>query len=79
VTNRVRSLFVATTQGYAGAVVKDGQHLFNDDLESIARARAERSISLTMPIRAESWKTTPMLPVFQTFLPEGFLREHVKS
>jgi serine/threonine-protein kinase HipA len=78
VTDRVRSLFVATTQGLAGVLIKDGQHVFNYDREAIAQMRAERSISLTMPIRADSWKTTPMLPVFQTFLPEGFLREHIK-
>lgn len=78
-TDRVRALFVATTQGDAGALVKDGQHVFNYHLDAITQMRAERAISLTMPIRADSWKTTPMLPVFQTFLPEGFLREHIKA
>lgn len=76
---RVRSLHVATTQGYAGTLVKDGQHVFTYDIDAIDPERAERSISLTMPIRAASWKTTPMLPVFQTFLPEGFLKDYIRE
>lgn len=76
---RVRSLHVATTQGYAGTLVKDGQHVFTYDIDTIDPERPERSISLAMPVRAASWKTTPMLPVFQTFLPEGFLKEYIRE
>ena len=66
---RVRTLHVGTTQGYAGLLAKDGQHVFSYASEVVADEVAQRSISLTMPIRTESYKTTPLLPVFQTFLP----------
>ena len=78
-SDRVRSLHIATTQGYAGTLVKDGQHVFTYDIDTIDPERAERSISLSMPVRAASWKTTPMLPVFQTFLPEGFLKDYIRE
>ncbi len=78
-TDRVRSMHVATSQGYAGTLVKDGQHVFTYDIASVDPVRPERAISLSMPPRAASWKTTPMLPVFQTFLPEGFLKEHIRA
>lgn len=78
-TERVRSLYVSTTQGYAGTLVKDAQHVFTYDITTVDPERPERAISLTMPPRAASWKTNPMLPVFQTFLPEGFLKEHIRA
>lgn len=78
-SDRVRSLHVSTTQGYAGTLVRDGQHVFTYDIDTVDPEQPERAISLTMPPRAASWKTTPMLPVFQTFLPEGFLKEHIRS
>ena len=74
---RVKVLHVDTAQGYAGLLAKDGQHVFNYAPDTISAADEKRSISLTMPIRAESYKTTPLLPVFQTFLPEGFLADRI--
>lgn len=74
---RIKALHVATTQGYAGLLSKDGQHVFGYGPDVVAADDAERAVSLTMPVRAESYKTTPMLPVFQTFLPEGFLAERI--
>ena len=70
---RIKDLHVSTAQGFAGLLSKNGQHVFSYAPEAVASEEPERSISLTMPVRAESYKTTPMLPVFQTFLPEGFL------
>ena len=55
---RVRVLHTTTTQGVAGVLSKDGQHVFAYD--SVTYTPAERpdlAISLTMPPRAESWKT----------------------
>ncbi len=74
---RIKDLYVSTAQGFAGLLSKNGQHVFSYAPEAVASDEAERSISLTMPVRAESYKTTPMLPVFQTFLPEGFLAERI--
>jgi serine/threonine-protein kinase HipA len=74
---RVRTLHVGTTQGYAGLLSKDGQHVFSYASEVVADELGSRSISLTMPVRTESFKTTPLIPVFQTFLPEGFLAKRI--
>ncbi|NBS57071.1 MAG: type II toxin-antitoxin system HipA family toxin [Betaproteobacteria bacterium] len=74
---RVGTLHVGTTQGYAGLLSKEGQHVFSYASDVVSDEDAKRSISLTMPIRTESYKTTLMLPVFQTFLPEGFLKDRI--
>ena len=74
---RIRTLHVGTTQGYAGLLSKDGQHVFSYASEVVANDDTERSISLTMPVRTESYKATPLLPIFQTFLPEGFLADRI--
>lgn len=76
-TPRVKSLHVATTQGYAGLLSKDGQHVFGYASDVVANEVGARSISLTMPVRPESYKTSLMLPAFQTFLPEGFLADRI--
>ena len=76
-TPRIRTLHVGCTQGYAGLLSKDGQHVFGYASEVVADGVGNRSISLTMPVRTESYKTTPLLPVFQTFLPEGFLANRI--
>ena len=76
-TPRIKTLHVSTTQGRAGLLSKNGQHVFSYASEVAASDEAERSISLTMPVRTESYKSTPMLPVFQTFLPEGFLADRI--
>jgi len=79
-SDRIRLLHVTTPQGYAGALVKDGQHVFTYDLSTYQPVEKPASaISLTMPPRAASWKSTNLLPAFQTFLPEGFLRDHIRE
>lgn len=77
--DRVKSLHVSTTQGYAGALHKNSQHLFAYDASALIPPRPELEISLTMPLRPEPWATTPLLPAFQTFLPEGFLRDRIRQ
>ena len=74
---RVDLLHVATPAGHAGRLSKSGQHSFTYDTAAIKRGDARLAISLTMPLRAESYTRTPMLPVFQTFLPEGFLKDRI--
>ncbi len=74
---RVGTLHVGTPQGYAGLLAKESLHVFSYASDVVSGEDAKRSISLTMPIRTESYKTTPMLPVFQTFLPEGFLKDRI--
>ncbi|MBI5529700.1 MAG: type II toxin-antitoxin system HipA family toxin [Deltaproteobacteria bacterium] len=74
---RIATLHVDTTQGYSGLLAKNGQHVFSYASDVVANDDGTRGISLAMPIRTESYKTTPMLPVFQTILPEGFLANRV--
>lgn len=70
-------LHVATSAGHSGRLSKNGQHAFVYDTSAIEGGETGLAISLTMPLRAESYTRTPMLPVFQTFLPEGFLKERI--
>jgi serine/threonine-protein kinase HipA len=74
---RVKALHVATTQGYAGLLTHESQHVFAYAPGVVAENEVACSISLTMPVRAESYQGFLMLPVFQTFLPEGFLAERI--
>ncbi|WP_206953529.1 type II toxin-antitoxin system HipA family toxin [Trinickia acidisoli] len=71
--NRVRALSVRTPQGHAGTLTKESRHVFAYD----TRDRA-RQVSLTMPLRAETYAETPMLPAFSMNRPEGFLLERIQ-
>ena len=75
--SRIRVLHVSTPQGHAGALIKDSRHSFTYAPEILDPPASQRAISLTMPLRAAPWARTTMLPAFQTFLPEGFLRERI--
>ena len=76
---RVELLHVLTPTGRAGRLAKTGQHSFVYDTAALERAERGLEISLTMPLRADAYSSTPMLPVFQTFLPEGFLKERITA
>ncbi|CAB3748801.1 type II toxin-antitoxin system HipA family toxin [Paraburkholderia solisilvae] len=72
-TNRVRELSVNTPQGMAGTLTKESRHVFGYATRDVAR-----EVSLTMPLRAETYAATPMLPAFSMNLPEGFLLERIR-
>ena len=74
---RVELLHVSTPTGRSGRLTKASQHSFTYDTPALAQANRGFEISLTMPLRPESYIRTPMLPVFQTFLPEGFLKDRI--
>ena len=74
---RVKLLYVGTEQGHAGVLAKESLHIFSYAPQTLEPPRPERAISLTMPLRAMPWTRMPMLPAFQTFLPEGFLKERI--
>jgi serine/threonine-protein kinase HipA len=74
---RVDLLRVATPAGHAGRLAKSGQHSFVYDTAALESGEHGLEISLTMPLRPEAYVKTPMLPVFQTFLPEGFLKDRI--
>jgi len=52
---------------------ESGQYVFNynDDAKEV--------VSLTMPIRSESWVSDALHPIFQMNMPEGALREAIKN
>ncbi len=74
---RVELLHVFVPAGHSGRLAKYGQHSFTYDTGALESGDPAVEISLTMPLSAESYSTTPMLPVFQTFLPEGYLKERI--
>jgi len=49
------------------------QYIFNYDAE------ARDIVSLTMPLRSESWTSKTLHPIFQMNMPEGALREVIKN
>jgi serine/threonine-protein kinase HipA len=74
---RVELLHVATPTGLSGRLTKASQHSFTYDTFALGQANRGFEISLTMPLRPESYSRALMLPVFQTFLPEGFLKDRI--
>jgi serine/threonine-protein kinase HipA len=72
---RVKTLRLHTTQGAAGALLRESQFVvrYGDD----ALAHPERAIALTMPVRPEGWSSNRIPPVLAMNLPEGFLRDRV--
>jgi len=68
------SLDVFVNQQLTGSLsLEDHQYIFNYTKD------AKDLVSLTMPIRAESWKSRELHPVFQMNMPEGALREAIKE
>ena len=65
---KVKDLQVSTPTGEAGHLLRESQHVFN----YTATDRANE-VSLTMPIRAQSYVSNPLMPVFSMNLPEGYL------
>ena len=76
-TPRLKALHVGTPAGPAGLLVKESQHVFSCAPEAIVNNDQRRAISLTMPVTADSYRSFPIFPVFQTSLPEGFLKERI--
>ena len=74
---RIKTLFVGTADGVSGLLSKESQHVFSYAVPVVAQLDQRMGIALSMPVVAESYNSTPMLPVFQTSLPEGFLKERI--
>lgn len=67
-----RKLTVRTPQGESGDLHKEARYSFRyltDD--------RSRELSLTLPIRAEDYASTDLLPPFESCLPEGHVRERL--
>lgn len=76
---RVELLHVSTPAGLSGRLTKSSQHSFTYATQALESNDREFEISLTMPLRPESYSRTPMLPVFETILPEGYLKDRIRE
>lgn len=65
---KIKRLHVSTPGGLAGELHRESQYVFN-----YATSDRRDEVSLTMPIRAQSYAGNPLMPVFAMNLPEGFL------
>ena len=54
-------------------IYEDDNYIFNYDRNS------EDIVSLTMPIRKESWRSSKLHPIFDMNMPEGALKEVIKN
>jgi len=71
---RIKQLRVSTPQGDSGDLLKDSRYVFNYSAGEPAQA-----ISLTMPIRAESYSSGALLPIFEMNRPEGYLLAKIEE
>ena len=69
---RIKRLIVSTPQGESGALERESRYIFN-----YATGDRACEVSLTMPIRAESYASGAMLPVFAMNRPEGWLYQQI--
>lgn len=74
---RIKTLYVGTQYGYSGLLSKDSQHVFAYGENAVTQLDQRMGIALSMPVRAESYQSNLIFPVFQTSLPEGFLKERI--
>ena len=71
---KVKQLPVLTTQGLAGALIRESQFVFNYTTQNPAC-----EIALTMPLRAQSYAASILPGVLRQNLPEGYLLDWIKA
>ncbi len=71
---RLKHLVIGTPQGTSGNLLKESRFVFN---YSATDRRCE--VSLTMPIRAESYSSGGLLPIFEMNRPEGYLLSKIEE
>lgn len=69
---KIKQLAVGTPQGMAGDLLRESQFVFNYRGTDPACA-----VSLTMPLRAQSYAGNALPPIFGMNLPEGFLHQKI--
>ena len=74
---RLKALFVGTSDGLSGLLSRESQHIFAYAAQAVVPLDQRKAIALSMPVVAESYQSSPIFPVFQTSLPEGFLRDRI--
>jgi serine/threonine-protein kinase HipA len=71
---KVKHLIVGTPQGVAGDLLKESRYAFNYSTHDKAC-----EISLTMPLRAESYASGALPPIFEMNKPEGYLLAKIEE
>jgi serine/threonine-protein kinase HipA len=74
---RLKALFIGTSAGLSGLLVKESQHIFTYAAEAVVQRDQRKAIALSMPVVSKSYQSSPIFPVFQTSLPEGFLKDRI--
>lgn len=69
---KTKRLQVSTPTGSAGDLHRESQYVFN-----YSTKERSNEVSLTMPIRAQSYSANPLMPVFAMNLPEGYLYDMI--
>lgn len=71
---KAKKLKIHTTQGFSGELSRESQYVFNYRTDCDAC-----EISLTMPLREQSYSANILPGVLRQNLPEGFLRDWIKE
>jgi len=71
---KLKHLVIGAAQGVSGDLLKESRFIFN---YTATDKRCE--LSLTMPIRAESYSSGELLPIFEMNRPEGYLLSKIEE
>jgi serine/threonine-protein kinase HipA len=71
---KTKHLIVSTPQGVAGDLRKESRYAFNYSTREPAC-----EISLSVPLRAESYASGALLPLFEMNKPEGYLLHKIEE
>ncbi|GMQ77509.1 MAG: hypothetical protein BMS9Abin01_2868 [Gammaproteobacteria bacterium] len=69
----VREINVTTPAGTAGRLIREAQFAFT----YVPDAEMDHQVSVTMPVRSQSYSRGALFPVFEMNLPEGYVRRYV--
>jgi len=71
--DKLKRLRVTTPQGTSGTIDKESRYIFN-----YTATERECEVALGMPIRAESYGSTVLHPIFSMNRPEGYLLDRIR-
>jgi len=74
IPTKIKHLVVTTPQGPSGDLIKEARFAFN-----YSAKQTEQAVSLTMPLRAESYSSAAPLPIFEMNRPEGYLLSKIEE
>lgn len=71
---KTKKLHVSTPHALAGDLLKESRYVFN-----YTATEQSEEISLTMPLRAQSYSSGVLLPIFEMNRPEGYLLAKIEE